>query len=102
MDKLIEGALKRAKHLPEGKTGVVGIETRDGMVCRIEYHTTGKTNICDDHRMMTLEHWDWERAGCKNNEEWRRHLNKEFWKPFTPGLIEENTQTQTAQHYERL
>lgn len=82
--KRIEKALAKA---PLGG-GVIGIDLPDGMVLRIEYHTVGSTNVCDDYREVTSEHWDWEKAGCKNNEEWRRYLNGRLWAPYRAGLKE--------------
>lgn len=91
MDKLIERALRDAKRLPEGETGVCGIRRSvDGMIIRVEYHTVGRTNICDDARVVTPEKWDWEQAGCTNNEEWRRHLNRLMWADYSAGLYQQN------------
>lgn len=86
----IEKALAKAKYAPEGKTALFGYDLLNGMIIRIEYYTVGKTNICDNWREVTSEQWDWERAGCKNNEEWHRHLEKNFWADFSAGLKREN------------
>lgn len=86
MDKVIETTLSKAPRKEEGQTGVVGYSLPNGMVLRIEYHTVGKTNVCDGTREVTSEHWDWEKAGCKNNQEWRRYLNRLMWADYRSGL----------------
>ena len=66
--------------------GIVGQSLPNGMVLRIEYHTVGRANVCDGYKEITSESWDWEKAGCKNNEEWHRYLNKQFWASHRAGL----------------
>lgn len=80
VERLIEKALSKADLLREGEKGITAPEQLvEGMVLRIEYHTVGRTNICDDWKWITSEKWDWERAGVKNNREWRIYLDKMFW-----------------------
>ena len=81
----IEKALAKA---PKGG-GVIGIDLPDGMVLRLEYHTVGDINVCDDYREVTSEQWDWEKAGCKDNEEWHRYLNRQMWRDYSAGLNRE-------------
>lgn len=77
---MIERALEKAPYVKEGETGRTGANAGDGYMIYIEYHTSGETNICDYHEKMTDEHYDWKMHDCKNNEEWRIYLNKQFWK----------------------
>lgn len=85
-DNIIEKALEKAKYVPEGETAIIGRDLFNGLILRIEYHTEGKTNICDNYREVTQEHWDWEKAGCSNNEEWHKYLDRQLWKEYCAGL----------------
>lgn len=78
-EAIIERVLRNAKHCKEGEVGKIGASLPKGMMLYIEYHTSGKMNICDSAEEMTSEHFDWKMAGCKNREEWIRYLNKQFW-----------------------
>ena len=80
VDLMIERALEKAPYVKEGETGRTGADAGHGYMIYIEYHTAGKVNVCDYHERMTSEHFDWKMHGCKNNEEWRRFLNKQFWR----------------------
>ena len=80
MDNIIERALENAPYLKAGESGIIGHDLLNGYVLRIEYHTDGKTNVCDSSEKITSEKWDWERHGCKNNKEWRAYLNRCFWR----------------------
>ena len=95
-DVIIERKLREAKKLPEGKNGVAGAELNNGYTLRIEYHTEGKCNVCDSWREVTSEAWDWERAGCKNNEEWRAHLNRLLGRDHRAGLQNKNLNTKSS------
>ena len=86
MEALIEKTLSKAPYCKDGEINLVAAPLGNGMVLAIEYHTEGKTNICDDYQQMTSEHFDWKRAGCKNAEEWRRYLNKNLWSEYKAGL----------------
>lgn len=86
MDAIIEKALSKAPKMKDGEIGLAGTPLKDGMVLAIEYHTIGKTNICDSYEQMTAEHFDWKKAGCKNAEDWRRYLNKNLWSEYKAGL----------------
>ena len=66
--------------------GFVAEKTNDGMVVKIWYHTIGDENILTKYEIVTAEEWDWEQAGCKNNREWRAHLNKMIWRENCAGL----------------
>jgi hypothetical protein len=79
IDKTIERTLDKAPKMKDGETGLVGADLCNGYVLRIEYHTSGKTNICDDYRTVTSERWDWERAGVDNAADYRKYLNRQFW-----------------------
>lgn len=84
MDKIIEKALNKAPRVKEGETGRTGAPLRDDMMLYIEYHTSGRVNVCDNYKEMTHEHFDWAMHGCKNNEEWHRYLSHQLWKDYTP------------------
>lgn len=86
MDKIIEKALDKAPRVKEGVTGRTGAPLSDGMVLYIEYHTVGKTNVCDYYCEMTSEHFDWKMHDCKDNREWRAYLNRQLWREYRMGL----------------
>lgn len=58
----------------------------DGMVYKIWYRTVGDENGLVRYEVVTLEEWEWEKHGCKNNEEWRKHLNRSLWADYRCGL----------------
>lgn len=76
--------LERAKKT-EGE-GMFPIETPDGMVAKVYYTTRRGRNVKTSIEMMTLEAYTWEKYGCRNNEEWRRHINRSFWEGYASGL----------------
>ena len=80
MEELIKKALLKAELVSEDETGFVAKETCDGMVIKIWYRTIGDSNELVKYEVITQEQWDWERAGCKNAEDWRAYLNKCFWR----------------------
>ena len=80
MEDLIERALQKAKYARDGELGFTTADTVDGMVYKIWYRTVGADNVLVRYEVVTSEAWDWEKHGCSNNEEWRRYLNKCFWK----------------------
>lgn len=78
-ERTIRNLLDRAPALKAGETGLVGVDLDNGYVIRVEYTTVNGANLPHDKRVVTSESWDWEKAGCSNNEEWRAYLNKHFW-----------------------
>lgn len=88
MDKFIENALDKAAYLRAGETGITGAPLKEGMVLMIEYHTSGRANICDDCKTVTHEQFDWAVHGCSNNTEWHRYLNRSLWRDYSSGLKE--------------
>ena len=85
-DRFIERALQKAKQVKDDEIGFVAADTMDGWIYKIWYRTIGDDNRLERYEVITDEQWDWEKAGCKNNEEWHRHLNRQFWQDYTPGM----------------
>ena len=86
MNEYIKKALRRADEMKDDDIGFIAYETPDGMVEKIWYRTIGCNNVLVKNETVTLEQWEWEKYGCKNNEEWRRYLNKQMWRDYTSGL----------------
>lgn len=82
----ISAALSDAKLLKSGDIGFVARDLNDGMVCKIWYRTVGDRNRMVKYETVTSEEWSWEKAGCKNNDEWRAHLNRQMWAEFSAGF----------------
>lgn len=76
---LIARALDKAPYVKGGGTGRTGISAGGDRMVYIEYHTSGRVNVCDYSEILTTEHFDWKMHNCKNNREWRQYLNKQFW-----------------------
>ena len=79
MDEKVRKFVEDAPKLKEGEMGRIGMPLKDGHTVYIEYHTARGRNVCDLAKKMTDEHYDWKMAGVTNNEEWRRHLDKNLW-----------------------
>ena len=87
MEEIINRALWKADPVKEGETGFTTAFTPDGMVYKIWYRTIGDyDNRLVRHELITIEQWEWEKAGCKNNEEWHRYLNRKMWADYSAGL----------------
>lgn len=86
MEEIIKRALWKADLLPDNEVGLTTANTQDGMVIKIWYRTMGDDNKYIKHELITLEQWEWEKVGCKNNEEYHRYLNRKIWEDYSAGL----------------
>ena len=85
MEEIVKKALMKADLAKEGETAFVAVEN-DGMVYKIWYRTVGDENGLVRYEVVTLEEWEWEKHGCRNNQEWRAYLNRSMWADYRGGL----------------
>ena len=95
MEEIVKKALMKADLAKEGEIAFVAVE-KDGMVYKIWYRAVGSENALVRYKVVTLEEWEWEKHGCKNNEEWHRYLNRSMWADYRGGL-DYNSKKQQAQ-----